>query len=425
MMPAFLFALLSLAYPGTTSASASSLDADSIQLALPARHLHPHELAVIVNDADPLSVQIGNYYRDARRIPQENLIHIRFKPALTNLNPDEFSLLKATVDQATPEPVQAYALTWTVPVRVDCMSISSAFSFGYDKSWCSKKLCAPTRISPLYNYRGSRPWNDRGVRPTMSIAAKDFTTARQLIDRGIASDGTRPTGTAYLVSTPDKRRNVRAKFYGHIEQAMEGWIDTRLITGKGLKDRDDILFYFTGTRQVPHLDSLEFKPGAVADHLTSSGGRLLGKRQMSALRWLEAGATGSYGTVVEPCNLIGKFPNPGMLMDAYGSGHSLIVAYWQSVQQPGEGIFIGEPLAAPFSGHRLTRTAEGLRLDTSTLQPGWYQLAYSPNPVGPFKTLPGPVKANYHQTTFRLPARDRGYYRLRRVTHKPPATANH
>jgi hypothetical protein len=259
----------------------------------------------------------------------------------------------------------------------------------------------------------------------MSIAAKDFTTARQLVDRGIASDGTQPKGTAYLVSTPDKRRNVRAKFYNHIEQDMQGWIDTRQIKSKGLKNRDDILFYFTGIKRVPHLDSLRFKPGAVADHLTSSGGKLTGWKQMSALRWLEAGATGSYGTVVEPCNLIGKFPNPGMLMNAYGSGLSLIMAYWQSVQQPGEGIFIGEPLAAPFSGHRLTQTAEGFRLDTNTLQPGWYQLAYSPNPVGPFETLPGTVKADHHQTTFRLPARDRGYYRLKRVNGEPPASANH
>ena len=41
-------------------------------------------------------------------------------------------------------------------------------------------------------------------------------------------------------------------------------------------------------------------PGALADHLTSSGGMLTDSGQMSALRWLEAGATGSYGTVIEP-----------------------------------------------------------------------------------------------------------------------------
>ena len=137
---------------------------------------------------------------------------------------------------------------------------------------------------------------------------------------------------------------------------------------------------------------------------------------MSALRWLEAGATGSYGTVVEPCNLPGKFPNPGMLIDAYGSGHSLIQAYWQSVQQPGEGIFIGEPLAAPFTGHRLELKDGELWLETRTLQPGHYRLAYSAYPVGPFRIAPGLLKVNYHQTTFQLPMQGKGYYRLRRMS---------
>jgi len=69
---------------------------------------------------------------------------------------------------------------------------------------------------------------------------------------------------------------------------------------------------------------------------------------MSALRWLEAGATGSYGTVVEPCNLVQKFPNPPVVIGHYLQGETLIEAYWKSVLMPGQGIFIGEPLAEPF-----------------------------------------------------------------------------
>ncbi len=70
---------------------------------------------------------------------------------------------------------------------------------------------------------------------------------------------------------------------------------------------------------------------------------------MSALRWLEAGATGSYGAVVEPCNFPQKFPHPTVLMQHYLNGDTLIEAYWKSVAWPGQGIFIGEPLAKPFS----------------------------------------------------------------------------
>ena len=69
---------------------------------------------------------------------------------------------------------------------------------------------------------------------------------------------------------------------------------------------------------------------------------------MSSLRWLEAGATGSYGTVVEPCNFPGKFPDVSVLMRHYLGGETLLEAYWKSVLMPGQGLFIGEPLAAPF-----------------------------------------------------------------------------
>ena len=58
----------------------------------------------------------------------------------------------------------------------------------------------------------------------------------------------------------------------------------------------------------------------MADHLTSAGGKLVNGKQMSALRWLEAGATGSFGTVVEPCNFPHKFPNPVVAMEHYLNG---------------------------------------------------------------------------------------------------------
>jgi uncharacterized protein (TIGR03790 family) len=70
--------------------------------------------------------------------------------------------------------------------------------------------------------------------------------------------------------------------------------------------------------------------------------------QMSALKWLEAGATGSYGTVVEPCNFPQKFSDPAILIGRYVNGDTLIEAYWKSVAWPGQGVFIGEPLAIPF-----------------------------------------------------------------------------
>lgn len=73
---------------------------------------------------------------------------------------------------------------------------------------------------------------------------------------------------------------------------------------------------------------------------------------MSSLRWLEAGATASYGTVGEPCNHWHKFPHSGVLLHRYLDGDTAIEAYWKSVAWPAQGVFIGAPLAALFQGHR-------------------------------------------------------------------------
>jgi hypothetical protein len=83
---------------------------------------------------------------------------------------------------------------------------------------------------------------------------------------------------------------------------------------------------------VPDLETNHLIPGAVGDHLTSTGGNLHCLSQTSRLRWLEARATG-------------KFPNVGLLMRRYLDGETLIEGYWKSVAMPGQGIFIGEPPA--------------------------------------------------------------------------------
>ncbi|MCU7874070.1 MAG: TIGR03790 family protein [Candidatus Thiodiazotropha sp. (ex Lucinoma borealis)] len=389
------------------------LIAETPQLSLPKYRLQPYELAVIVNDKDPLSVQIGNYYLQARGLPAGNLLHINFEPKKTTIQVAAFTRLRNSLLKTTPEHIQAYAITWSTPYRVGCMSITSAITFGLESGWCSQQQCDATRHSPYYNYKGADPYVDLAIRPTISIAANNFAAAKRLIDSGIAADNTLPQGTAYLVSTSDSARNVRAYDYPRINTLMQGWFETQIIHDDALRNRDDVLFYFTGKSKVDALDSLTFLPGAIADHLTSAGGQLNGSKQMSALRWLEAGASGSYGTVVEPCNHPGKFPNPAILMEHYSSGSTLIEAYWKSVQQPGEGIFIGEPLAAPFDQVAIEQTDQQTRLITRNIKPGLYQLTHAVSPVGPFRKLTN-ILVKYHQKQLILPKLKNGYYQLKR-----------
>jgi uncharacterized protein (TIGR03790 family) len=305
------------------------------------------DLAVIINTADPLSVAIGEYYVTRRHVPATNVARVHFGYHRVILPAAEFGALKAAIDSQLPRNIQAYALTWVQPYRVDCMSMTAAFAFGYDPRYCANG-CVTTQLSRYFDSATRRPFDDLQIRPAMALAATSIEQARLLIDRGISSDGSMPRGSAYLLVTGDQARDVRAEGYADVRMLAGNHIKVQVVNAPALAHRHDVMFYFIGAMAVPDLDTNTFLAGSVGDHLTSYGGVLTGESQMSSMRWLEAGASGSYGTVVEPCNFTAKFPNPGLLMRHYLQGETLIEAYWKSVAMPGQGLFIGEPLAAPY-----------------------------------------------------------------------------
>jgi len=314
----------------------------------PAPALLAGDLAVIVNDSDPLSIKIADYYRQQRAIPAEQIIHVRFAPRKAVMSQSEFEKIKQQVDHQTPAHVQAFALTWLLPFRVECMSITTAFAAGFDRAFCAQG-CKTTRDSPYFASEEAKPFDKHGWRPTILLAGENFSDAKKLIDTGVSADYSQPRGTAYLLKTSDKARSSRAVVFPEIADKLGRFWPIQYLEQEYITGRDDVMFYFTGLTSVPHIAENRFIPGAIADHLTSAGGVLSGSKQMSSLQWLKAGATGSYGAVVEPCNFPAKFPNPGIVMYHYLRGSSLIEAYWKSVAQPGQGLFIGEPLAKPFA----------------------------------------------------------------------------
>lgn len=314
--------------------------------------LDRRHLALVINTADPFSLAIGRRYQIARAIPAAQVIRVRFRAGGSQLEAAEFRALRREVLRRTPPHVQVYALAWAAPYRVGCQSITSAFAFGENGSPCSN-TCRPTRLS-AYFARGDvrRPWDALRIRPAMLLAASSVHEGLRLIDRGVAADGTAPPGTAYLLSTSDPARNARAAAFAQVASSAGPAFRVVVLQADALRGARDVMAYFTGLAWVPAITSNRFRPGAVADHLTSFGGQLSDSSQMSALRWLEAGATGSYGTVVEPCNFTTKFPDPGLLLAYYRRGDTLIESYWRSVAMPDQGVFIGEPLARPWPPRR-------------------------------------------------------------------------
>ncbi|MGB5323971.1 MAG: TIGR03790 family protein [Pseudomonadales bacterium] len=340
---------------------------------LPRSGIQPEQLAVVFLQGDVLSEKIALYYAQQRKIPAKNVAAIALPSTQGVVEPADFAVQKKVLDAKLGEHIQAYALAWAAPYRVGCMSISAAFAFGFDVAYCAQG-CKPTRSSPYYSSASVAPYRDFTLRPTMLLAAENFEDAQQLIVRGIAADDTQPVGAAYLLETSDRARSVRKVFFPAVQTSFAQTHRVHLLKQNVLRNASDILFYFTGLSQVEALDTLHFLPGAMADHLTSYGGVLPKSAHMTAMAWLQAGATASYGTAVEPCAFVAKFPNPYLAMLHYGRGDSLLEAYWKSVQMPGQGNFVGEPLAAPFRGYRLRREGRKLRVYSPLLYAGRYRV---------------------------------------------------
>lgn len=366
----------------------------TLTLSLPSSSIGPNNLAVIVASGDPNSVAIANYYQTKRSIPASNIITVNLTTGTDTISDTDFATLKAAIDAQLPSGVQATLLTWTAPSRVvgtaagSCvMSITSAMAFGFNSSYCANS-CTTTTASSYFDSESAQPWQDFQMRPSMMLGASSVSAAQTLIDLGVSADATYPPGDGYLLRTTDANRNVRYTDYLNLPTLWTGNSGIQLFyidnyggasSGDSITGKSNVLFYFTGLASVPNIITNTYQPGAIADSLTSFGGYLpSGNGQMPITNWLNAGVTASYGTVAEPCNYTQKFSQASVLIDHYYRGATLIEAYWKAVSEPGQGLFIGEPLAQPFrdspsftiSGGQYVISTRALRSNSS------YTLAY-------------------------------------------------
>ena len=257
----------------------------------------------------------------------------------------------------------------------------------------------------------------------MLATGPDASTALELIDRGLAADDSDPRGEGWFFRTTDVARSVRWPEFKNVtleQWTPDGGLDLTYVDASDggtqvLSGASNVLFYFQGMASVPNLATNTYVPGAVADHLTSFGGQVPTSAQMSMLRWIEAGVTASYGTVVEPCNYLAKFPNTTVLLSHYYRGEPILEAYWKSVSMPGEGLFIGEPLATPWR-HRSTWDAgtQTLTLSTTLLKPNFrYAIQSAPARAGPWTVVQGGLSvARHRRVSFSVQPATAPFYRL-------------
>ena len=204
------------------------------------------------------------------------------------------------------------------------------------------------------------------------ITADSLAQAKQLVDQGVASDGTFPAQPVILAKSSDPVRNIRYTAFDNaiFNAKVRGVSSIRAHQFRFALGPAPISWVMRPVWPISAVPAGAFVPGAIADSLTSYGGVIFGPNgQTSLLALIYAGAAGSYGTVAEPGTDAQKFPDPQVYF--YQSrGFSLAECYYQSLNVPYLGLIVAEPLSAPFA-----QPGAGRWLSTNTTLSGMAPLS--------------------------------------------------
>jgi hypothetical protein len=357
----------------------------------------PENILLLVNPASSNSMYLANYYKNARNIPDSNVLYIN--PFATNYS--AFSGANGNIDA-----VFGKLRTSRIDTHIDYILVTDPASFYVSAPGLVSDSCSPvTRFSISSAYTLSY------IRAQILLATGNSTTTQQynfiaypiqpkafdsrttwqngsagssggarryfiggqlgytgsngntlaeitsVIDRSVAVDGAKPAGTFYYVDNPnDSARNVRSPNYptaisnlpagrGALLNTNTPPYGTALPTGQ-----TDVLGIMTGAASMPvDTDPMVILPGAYCDHLTSWGATFDINDQTKISSWLRRGASGASGTVEEPCNYPFKFSHP-IFHVYYFAGLSLGESYLRSLAyNPYQSLLQGDPITRPFA----------------------------------------------------------------------------
>lgn len=330
-------------------------------------------VVVVVNTNSSNSLQLGNYYCEQRGVPPQNVLRIGWAGGNVNWTLADFeSRLRTPLDamlasRQLTNQVDFVLLSMDIPYRVtnstgtvnnNVNATTAALFYGFKNNPANPMQFCSLPASSASAYAGSEgifrqtppigPASNSWL--VMMLTSSNLAQAKAVVDRGVASDYSFPTQRVYLAESDDRLRNVRLHLNDDalLEVRLRGQPPI-LRTNVNSPNSLGLATGYQNGIQTANLSASAFVPGAMADQLTSFGGWLFeNSGHTDALDFLNAGATASYGTIIEPCAYFAKFPSPRAFY-YQARGFSIAESYYLSVTNPYQGILIGEPLAAPFA----------------------------------------------------------------------------
>lgn len=378
------------------------------------------DAVLVIDPTDPVSMRVGHYYQNARGIPDNHVIYMPITTSpYSSLREFQLPAVRAVLDERNIDqmvdfivlapsttfssfapnlfvdgcaPVSRFSITSAyASLFLDDVfiggGIPSLFSNPYGGSFS-------TAIVPFEGFtKYANGFPNAGGNRVLIASLLGYTGERgntvdeilTMIDRSVASDGTHPTGTVYYMQTTDAARSgPRHGTYPGTVAEIQALGDNAVHLMANLPiGQHDALGIMTGFASI-NIDMADFTflPGAFADHLTSFGATFDNSQQTKVSEWIRKGASGTFGTVQEPCNYPDKFPHARLHL-FYHQGLPLGAAAFRSLKAfPVQGLLLGDPLTNPFDTIPTASVSvtpgvgtATIALTTSTTKPG------TPDPI--------------------------------------------
>lgn len=353
---------------------------------------HPRELdpfdysdvLVLVNNNSAMSRQVGEYFADARGIPDEHVAYLDV-PAREVINKDQYEDLE--------DQVKTFMLRNNLISSINYIVTTKGFPLKIHNDSLWFRACVDEELALIYGpsegsignlqwvyspYYGDREYFNRssqGMYIVNRLTGYDWDDVKALIDHVNGSYGNR----GKFVLDVDPGRDSGGYVMGN------NWLRSARVV---LEDRGEDVFYdetrwyvnyqedvmgYASWGSNDYNDTDNAKPhntwvnGSIAETFVSTGGRTFtyppsyGQSMVADI--IAEGVTGVKGYVDEP--FLTAIAHPDILFERYTAGFNLGESYRMASQYLGwMGVVVGDPLCSPY------RDIPDLATDDDWLVPG-------------------------------------------------------
>ena len=336
---------------------------------------------LVVNDNSPLSRSIGEYYARRRRVPAQNVCHLK-APTAEEISRAEFDrqiarplgeFLRKTGLQ---ESIYYIVTTAGVPLKItgtdgldgNYASVDSELTLLYSDLRGGKPHALDGVIPNPFFGRRDRPFShpEFPIYLVTRLAAYDFDGVKGIIERSLAAVN-RGKFILDLHDSEDVPGNDWLR-----DAAIQLPKDRVVLdeTTQPVWDQTDVIGYASWGSNDSHHDrrfpGFHWLPGGIVTEYVSSDGRTFekppekwtpsrqwntpaawfkGSPQSLLADYILEGATGGSGHVYEPYLI--NTPRPDLLLPAYYSGRNLAESFYLAIRSLSwQNIVVGDPLCS-------------------------------------------------------------------------------